>query len=370
MKNYLIVLLFAVACQPVVDKQEGFETLKVFEMESVEMEFESVRFVPLSSGNDHLLGQQLLTKFYDGEIYILDIGSQKNILRFNASGEFLNSIGEEGRGAEEYMGAGDFAKHGDTISVLASYGENSRIISYLKDGTFVKSIPIELLANSFEKIPSGYIVNAGTSPDFSHRFYTIDYNGEIQDSFLKNETKWEFGMTEENFATHQSEVFLHEALRNELYAFRSGNMEQTYFLDLSEYNISQECYSKSLMEAFPLLQKQGFGNIKNYFENTRYSIFDILLQKAGNDTKVFQYAYDKKRNDLYEHSFIGSEDSDEFFQQLIGFNEKDELIYIIYPIEVIDKIESLKNLETSQEPTLDGITEMDNPIIAFCKLQR
>jgi len=261
-------------------------------------------------------------------------------------------------------------KHGDTISILASYGTESKLISYLENGAFVKSIPIKILGRSFEKVSSGFIVNTGTSPDFSHRFYTIDYNGEIRDTFLRNDTKWEFGMTEENFATHQSEVFVHEALRNELYAFRSGNMEQTYFLDLSEYNIPQEFYSKSLMEAFPMLQKQGFGSIRNYFENTRFSIFDIVLQKAGSDTKVFLFAYDKKRKDLYERSFIGSEDSDELFQQLIGFTEKNELIYIIYPVEVIDNIETLKNFEKSKESMLEGLTEMDNPIIAFCKFAR
>lgn len=370
MKKYIFLLLLVTACQPSTNEQEAFLTLEVLKMPSEELEFESVRFVPLSSGDDHLLGYSPLTKFYDGDIYLLDRSDQKHILRFTGSGDFLNHIGKEGRGAEEHMGALDFVKHGDTISVLASYGENSKIINYLKDGTFLKSIPIKVLARSFEKIPSGYIVNTGTSPEYTHRFYTIDSNGEILDPYLENETKWEFGMTEANFATHQSDVYIHEALRNELYAFRSDSIEQTYLLDLSEYNIPQEFYSKSLMEAFPMLQKQGFGSIRNYFENSRFSVFDIVLQKAGSDAEIFQFAYDKKRNDLYEHSFIGSEDSDELFQHLIGLTEKNELIYMIYPVEVIDNIESLKNHESSKESNLEGVTEMDNPIIAFCKLSR
>lgn len=370
MKRFLILLVVITACQPSTNEQKSFETLEVFKMPSTDLEIESVRFVPLSSGMDHLLGNQLLTRFYNEEIYVLDIGSLKSILRFTAEGDFLNHIGKEGRGAEEYMGAQDFAKHGDTITILASYGTESKFISYLPDGTFVRTSTIDLSARSFEKVPSGYIVYTGTSPEYTHRFYTIDNNGKILDPYLKNETKWEFAMTEENFAIHQADVYIHEALRNELYAFRSGNMEQTYLLDLSEYNIPQEFYSKSLMEGFPMLQKQGFGSIRNYFENSRFSVFDIVLQKAGSDAKVFQFVYDKKRKDRYEHSFIGSEDSDELFQHLIGFTEKNELIYIIYPVEVIDKIESLKNYETSKESKLEGLTEMDNPIIAFCKLSR
>jgi len=60
MKKYIILLLLVAACQPKADRQEGFETLEVFEMESPELEFESVRFVPLSSGVDHLLWNRSL----------------------------------------------------------------------------------------------------------------------------------------------------------------------------------------------------------------------------------------------------------------------------------------------------------------------
>ena len=97
MKKFLILLFVITACQPADNDKETFEILELFKMPKTELEFESVRFVSLSSGDDHLLGQQLLTSFYDGEIYILDIGSQKPFLRFTASGEFLNSIGQEGR---------------------------------------------------------------------------------------------------------------------------------------------------------------------------------------------------------------------------------------------------------------------------------
>lgn len=128
MKKYLILLLLIAACKPVTREQGGFITLEVFEMPKTDLEFESVRFVPLSSGDDHLLGYLLLTKFYDGDIYLLDKSDQKHILRFTGSGDFLNHIGKEGRGAEEHMGALDFVKHGDTISILASYGNNSKII--------------------------------------------------------------------------------------------------------------------------------------------------------------------------------------------------------------------------------------------------
>jgi len=370
MKKYLILLFALTACQPTAHDRESFKTLKLFEMPKSELEFESVRFVHLSSREDHMLGQFPLTRFYHGDIYLLDNNGQKNILRFTGSGEFLNHIGKEGRGAEEHMGANDFTEYGDTIFVLTSYGEDSKIISYLKDGTFVKSIPVGVLGRSFEKIPEGFIVNTGTSPMFSHRFYIIDPSGNILDSLLRNETRWEFGMTEENFATHRSEVFIHEALRNELYVFRSGVLEQTYHLDLSGYNIPQDFYSKSLMEAFPELQRRGFGTIRNYFENARYSIFDIVLQKAGDDARIHQFTYDKKQDELYEHSFTGSEDADAVFQHLIGFTENNELIYLLYPVEVMNKLQTLKNYETGKESKLEGMTEMDNPIIAYCKLAR
>jgi len=370
MKKLLILLFAVVACQPVKESQEEFVTLKVFEMPATELEFESVRYVPLSSGSDHLLGNQLLTRFYNEEIYVLDIGSLKSILRFTAAGDFLNLIGKEGRGAEEYTGAEDFAKYGDTITILAGYGTESRFIRYLTDGTYVGTTTIDVLARSFEKIPSGYIVYTGTSPEFTHRFYTLDNNGQIRDPYLENDTKWEFAMTDETFSEYRSDVYIHEALYHTLYLYREGKLQQTFLLDLSKYSIPREFYSKGLMEAFPALQKQGFGSIRNYFENKRYSVFDVVLQKEGKEPEVFQFVYDKKRKDLLQHSFVGKEENNEIFQHLIGLTDKDELVYMIYPVEVIDNIETLKGFETSKESNLEALTEMDNPIIAFCKFAR
>jgi hypothetical protein len=366
MKKYLIFLLLITACQPSEKNQESFETLEVFKMPATELEFESVRFVPLSSGNDHLVGSTLLTRLYDGEIFILDRGSNKNIFRFNGSGEFLNAIGNSGRGAEEFTGALDFANHGDTVSVLTNLG---RVVSYLKDGTFVKSISVNLGAISFEWIPSGYIIYTGTNPEYSYRFYTTDYNGRVQDSLLKDETKWEFPVIEENFSIHHSDVFIHESFFNSLYAYRSGKLEQTYILDMSQYNIPPGYYSKSMMEVFPMMQKQGFGSIFNYFENSRFPVFVLSLQKEGDDPEVFQFVYDKKRKKLFRHSFTGNDTDDEVFRNLIGLTDRNEMIYLVFPIQVIDNLDVLKDYETGSESVIEEVNEMDNPIIAFCKIK-
>lgn len=335
-------------------------------MPATEMEFESVRFVPLSSGNDHLVGSTLLTRLYDDEIFILDRENSKNILRFDGSGEFINAIGNAGRGAEEFVVARDFVNNGDTVSVLTSEG---KVVSYLKDGTFVKSITINLSAISFERILSGYIFHTGTNPEYSYRFYTTDYNGRVQDSLLRNETKWEFPVIEENFSIHHSDVFIHEAFFNSLYAYRSGKLEQTYILDMSQYNVPPGFYSKSMMEAFPMMQKQGFGSIFNYFENSRFSVFYVSLQKEGNDPEIFQFVYDKKRKELFRHSFIGNETENEVFQHLIGLNDQNELIFLVFPIEVIDNIDVIEDYETGKKSVIEKVDEMDNPIIAFCKLK-
>jgi 6-bladed beta-propeller len=365
----VILFLLSAACQPRAFEQEGFVTLEVFKMPKTDLKFESVRFVPLSSGDDHPVGNQLLIKLYEDEIFILDIGSPKCILRFDKSGNFLNKIGSAGRGAEEFVGAKDFVNHGDTISILSTPGNESKIISYLKEGGFVRSLPIALAGKSFEKTPSGFIINTGINPVFhSYRFYTTNHNGIIQDSLLKNDTKLEFGMSEENFSIHLSDVYIHEALFNTLYTFRSGRLEQTYLIDMSEYNIPQDFYTKNAFEGLQMIDKQGFGSICNYFENKRFSVFEVLTQKSGSDVKAYQFAYDKKREELFQHSFIGNETNGEIFQHLIGLTDQNEMVYLIHPIEVIDKIETLKNYETSKESNLEGINEMDNPIITFCKL--
>ena len=118
-----------------------------------------------------------------------------------------------------------------------------------------------------------------------------------------------------------------------------------------------------------MMQKQGFGSIFNYFENSRFSVFYVSLQKEGNDPEIFQFVYDKKRKELFRHSFIGNETENEVFQHLIGLNDQNELIFLVFPIEVIDNIDVIEDYETGKKSVIEKVDEMDNPIIAFCKLK-
>jgi hypothetical protein len=97
-------------------------------MQSEELDFELVRFVILSSGKDHISRFQPLTRFYSGDIKLWNKSGQKNILYITTSGYFINHIGNAGRSTREYIRALDIVKYDDTISVLASYVEDSKII--------------------------------------------------------------------------------------------------------------------------------------------------------------------------------------------------------------------------------------------------
>lgn len=370
-RYYIIILVVLLSFSCADNSREEFISLSVFQDSTSKLNFESIKLVQLSTGSDHVVGNTVLMKLYNNQIYILDISGQKCVLRFNQIGNFLNKIGHQGRGGEEYINPRDFLISNDTLSILTTNGENSKIISYQLDGSYINTLNVDLVANSFERTTSGYIINTGYNTAYHpYRYYTINSTGEIEHTFLKNDNKLEIPVKEENFFPYGTKIYIHEAFDNSLYCFESGELDKTFALDFGQYNIPDEFYTISLREGFALLNNRGFGNVKNYFENDNYAVFEIIVQKQGSDPHVYQYVYDKVLKNKYIHSFLVNTNDPEPFRRLVSLNSNDELIYLLYPIEITENLGAFEKLDLIGDFDLQRLNEMDNPIVAYCKIER
>ncbi len=74
-------------------------------------------------------------RVYDGDYYVLD-RLQRLLIRYSPQGMPLNTIGQKGRGPEEYLSISDFSINMEGQVVMLD-GQLDDIIIYDKDGTFV-----------------------------------------------------------------------------------------------------------------------------------------------------------------------------------------------------------------------------------------
>ena len=62
-----------------------------------------VKYIPLETNDNCLIGQWIKVAFWDNDIYVWDHDATKRVYRFSKEGKFLNSIGRVGQVPCEYL---------------------------------------------------------------------------------------------------------------------------------------------------------------------------------------------------------------------------------------------------------------------------
>jgi hypothetical protein len=381
MKKTLIFFLtvFFFACNGKVSndehekqmKQEEVKHIKIFNDSMKKLCFQSIRLVPLETKDNILLGGELQLKIVNNEFFLLDMQNQKCVLRFDSEGKFLNKIGKYGRGPQEYNPLGDFSIHGDTIDFLSG-SQKPTIIGYRRNGNFLYSKTFDIYSLVFEKIKSGYVFYRGygrfSSSTSLFRINITDDNGNIQSSYLKDDTQLEIPVMENNFSRFDNLIYFHEAFNNSVYVLNSGILEKTYTLDFETYSIPDAFY-KTGMKGFEMLHKNGFATIKNYFGNNKMDFFVFVVQKKGQETQVHYVLYDLKHNRMYRKTLDEESGPNSPFNQPISITKNNELVFLSPAYAIIDNRESLKDVATNNA-IIDGLSALDNPVVLFCQVKK
>lgn len=366
MKIYSYLFCFLILSCNSQEERENFKKIDIFKCSKDALSFTKYNYVKLETGQDHLIGSNILIKFYKSDIYVMDTRNEKCVMHFDKTGIFLNKIGKVGYGPEEYSNILDFAIDNDTISILSGQGAKSKIYNYLVDGSYIKDFIIDVTANSIEKTPSGFLLNTSFSPK-QYRFYSIDRDGNIIDSFLRNNMKFVLPILDHNFLLGNSEIYFTEAFNNSVYSFKDGIFQKKYELNFENYNIPKEFFEKELVEGFTILNNAGFAIIRKYVENNRFALFEITIQKEGDPEIIYQIVYDKVSINCYKKVFKNTDYIQYPLKYLITMTENNELVYLVYPSDIISNPTKYEFLFTENSLESLRLNEIDNPIIVFCK---
>jgi hypothetical protein len=105
--------------------------------------YDNIRFVKLETRDDNLIGRIDKIIATNDKFVILDLAIAKKVFVFDNSGKFLNIIGSNGAGPEEYSSPDDIAydEYNDELLILCH--DKKVIMKFKLDGTFVRSIKID-----------------------------------------------------------------------------------------------------------------------------------------------------------------------------------------------------------------------------------
>jgi hypothetical protein len=123
----------------IIDIEKGFNTPGALKLSSIA---DSIRYVVLSKNKEVLISDFPFLRMEGNNVFINFRGL---IYRFNSYGKFLNTIGKNGRGPEEYMPGSPFSFNTTDSTVIVKRNYLHDYVAYSSSGKFIKNI---LLYNS------------------------------------------------------------------------------------------------------------------------------------------------------------------------------------------------------------------------------
>ena len=367
LRTCFLLLLFALCVGCTTSEKTPADVTKidlssVLEQPSKKNVFKNVRFIQLENNGDNLLGEDLYFELSDGKIYIFDRKDQKAVFIFDEDGKYLGKTGQAGKGPGEYVNAVDFLVRNDIVNFLVHEETDASIFQYTSSGGFLGKIKLNYLPYSFELTPENlYAVSMNYNKmEHDHQVYLLDESGAEVNKFLSNNTEINLPIGENCFGKSEDEVFYFEPFNDTVYTFVDSSLLPLLKLDFGGYAVPEKFFETDIMKGFQLINEQGFALIKSVFANDEHMIFEIVRQKDGMST-VFLVSYNRQNG---ETKYVSSADDDVIFRYPVGLNDKNEMMFLVFPFGNIDKNAKEYGIELQAK----NLNEDDNALLLYCKL--
>jgi hypothetical protein len=269
--------------------------------------YSDVRFFRLETLDNCLIGRIDKIIATDDKFIILDKAIAKKIFVFDCSGKFLNAIGENGAGPEEYDSPDDMAYDEYNDELLVWCHNRKTIMKFKLDGAFVKNIKVDYWArsiyvtgkNSYLLYLNNYTQKGGKIND--HNILIIDDDGKVVSGLLPYGKD---GITLSPpsgnvFFTFQKELLFSPQYSNRTFKINtdSAKISTKYCFDFGKNNIpsslfysvdTEKEFEKNIHSkdyAFNIAVVETESHVVNLFVCSKRRIYYCFHSKESGETK-------------------------------------------------------------------------------------
>lgn len=293
--------------------------------------FKNKKEILLETNNEILIPGYPSLLMDDG-FFIYSKNQGGSILRFDLNGRYLNKIGNEGVGPEEYTGLSDISLNvtQKEIQILAYNG----IYRYTYDGDFLEKKACEYPAASFFcSNNDNYWLYVGNNIDFNtHKLIRTDSKLNSTDKYLEIKSNM-LPIVENNFGKGEDYTTFRESFNNQLYLIENDSLNPSFLIQFPDLEIPSSIFSMDPMEIIPFLKQNSWAMVQCYLENKKY-IYLLIKENDPIENKSIFYHWiiDKETNDytITRQNHV-TPDSYLLSPQLLTNNN--ELIYFGHLIE-------------------------------------
>lgn len=354
----LISLLLVFSC---IDKKE-----QIFDNEKISVDLDitgninlselatDIEYIWLKTGEQQILARPNKMFFTDNLIFIEENFSEK-VFVFDLSGNFLNTIGEEGEGPFQNMTLDDFSVHNDTVWIKDS--KLKKLIGFDFEGKPLQEKNLTLTRGPFIRGDNFSLFSTNNNSDIGYRIIRLDNSGQIQGFFDIApwlEHKLFKGINRFIFDKRLNTFYFLLPYSNELVLFDgNGNFKNLIKLDFGKYNFKPDDWAR-----FDNIQDQINYAIEN---NLVFSINNYFITKD----RIWIYVQPENKEGnylIFDHQLNLVDQFNSINNDLDGFNfnsipwsaSEDAIYYRFRSQQLMEQFENLNEAAKYQESKISG----------------
>lgn len=331
----------------------------------------SIKFIPLETKNDNLLGKVNKIFATNDIIYVLDMRYTKKIFAFNKEGKYLNSIGHRGKGPGEYLSINDFIvdEKRNTLQILDS--ELRKVLIYdAINGKFIKEFKLNFWATEFA-MPSNntllfFSKDQPSKVGIKYSIARLNTENMNYDWFLKKD-EYDRLLSSE-FSIFQSQnIYYTSYLNDVVYQLTDNEIRPFATFNFGTQKIPSDKLKKiafnDIQSLIKLLHEENWSyNIDNFLDNDELITFDFTLEGR----RVFVIYSKLSSNYYYGHRYEGPLSKLRVIKNIATDNNRflgviDADVFRNLKNDIMEKGDA--SLKIHYQQVLTSVTKDSNPII-------
>lgn len=334
--------------------------------EALEPLVRSIDLVPLETHGDDFLGEGTNLILADGNYLLEDPGNRKLHL-YGPDGKFLNRIGREGRGPEEYHSIWNTLYTGGRVYVYQGGSED--LLVYRQDGSFEKKLNLPAEGgNAFFPLKDGYLAYIGYLGPGDDMIQWIP-EGQEPVSLVPKRGLTVASMQQRPFSEYGGRIFMPDAMGEKVYAFADGKAETLLNLDFGRFTAGEELFSGDVEAAMRVLSTRH-ATVGAYWENERMRVVEAQRSEKKDDSSPFpdrEILYGLFLHGKWNWVNTGDIGATPFAHSVSGL-DGDALVCLLDPLLLKEMDPALK-AKISNPQVLDTLDENSNFVVAKLHLK-
>lgn len=365
-------------------KQIRIETEDNLNIKTSEL-FISVRYVPLETRNDIVIGEVDKIVTTDNKIFLMDSKKAKAVYAFDKNGKFLNKIGNSGIGPGEYYFPQDMEVDEDNKEVFIFNGNQKKIFHYSFNGEYkgVTKLPVYCYGFAIDSLKN-FILYAGNYPNrhlgsLSGKFlYKINQAGNIiglSEDFpnhLKGQTI--FGV-DKNLSGENGLLSVCNIFSDTIYSITQHAIVPQFFINYGGNALDADYVGSHATDE--IWKTKKFHYLGTHLQSNNFLIFNYTKFFDGKGRREVTCIFNKESLELKQFEISTRDDGIVGIIRMMELHG-DMVTGYFFPSEVLMALEKAdKNgwdlpeelIELDIMKKIRSMEMTDNPIIVFYKLK-